>query len=210
MRAYYDQLLTPEVEDQLRGSEGAGAVPRAIFKQMSADGWVGLQWPKEWGGKELGPMEQFVFFDESMRAGAPVPMLTINSVAPTIMRFGTEEQKEFYVPKILAGEIHFAIGYTEPDAGTDLASLQTRAVRDGDEYVINGQKIFTSLATDADYIWLAVRTDTEREEAQGHLDHHRAHRHARVQRSAHRQLRLGEHQHHHLRRRAGAGGQPRR
>ena len=104
-------------------------------------------------------MEQFVFFDESMRAGAPVPMLTINSVAPTIMRFGSEEQKNFYIPKILAGEIHFAIGYTEPDAGTDLASLTTRAERDGDEYVINGQKIFTSLATDADYIWLAVRTD---------------------------------------------------
>jgi alkylation response protein AidB-like acyl-CoA dehydrogenase len=160
LRAYYDQLLTPEVEDQLRGSEGAGEVPRAIFKQMSADGWVGLGWPKEWGGKELGPMEQFVFFDESMRAGAPVPMLTINSVAPTIMRFGTEAQKNFYIPKILAGEIHFAIGYTEADAGTDLASLRTRAVRDGDEYVINGQKIFTSLATDADYIWLAVRTDT--------------------------------------------------
>ena len=161
LRAYYDQLLTPEVEDQLRGSEGAGAAPRAIFKQMSADGWVGLQWPKEWGGKELGPMEQFVFFDESMRAGAPVPMLTINSVAPTIMRFGSEEQKNFYIPKILAGEIHFAIGYTEADAGTDLASLRTRAVRDGDEYVINGQKVFTSLATDADYIWLAVRTNTE-------------------------------------------------
>jgi len=88
LRAYYDKLLTPEVEDQLRGSEGAGEAPRAIFKQMSADGWVGLGWPKEWGGKELGPMEQFVFFDESMRAGAPVPMLTINSVAPTIMRFG--------------------------------------------------------------------------------------------------------------------------
>jgi 3-oxocholest-4-en-26-oyl-CoA dehydrogenase alpha subunit len=161
LRAYYDQLLTPEVEDQLRGSEGAGAAPRAIFKQMSADGWVGLGWPKEWGGQDRSPMEQFVFFDESMRAGAPVPMLTINSVAPTIMRFGTQEQKDFYIPKILAGEIHFAIGYTEADAGTDLASLRTRAVRDGDEYVINGQKIFTSLATDADYIWLAVRTDTE-------------------------------------------------
>jgi alkylation response protein AidB-like acyl-CoA dehydrogenase len=96
-----------------------------------------------------------------MRAGAPVPMLTINSVAPTIMRFGSEDQKNFYIPKILAGEIHFAIGYTEADAGTDLASLRTRAVRDGDEYVINGQKVFTSLATDADYVWLAVRTNTE-------------------------------------------------
>jgi alkylation response protein AidB-like acyl-CoA dehydrogenase len=159
LRAYYERLLTPEVEREIGRSEGVGPVPRKIFKQMAADGWVGLGWPKEWGGKGLTPIEQYVFFDESMRAGAPVPMLTINSVAPTIMRFGSQEQKDFYIPKILAGEIHFAIGYTEPDAGTDLASLKTRAVRDGDEYVINGQKIFTSLATDADYIWLAVRTD---------------------------------------------------
>jgi alkylation response protein AidB-like acyl-CoA dehydrogenase len=96
-----------------------------------------------------------------MRAGAPVPMLTINSVAPTIMRYGSQEQKDFYLPKILAGDIHFCIGYTEPEAGTDLASLKTRAVRDGDEYVINGQKVFTSLASDSDYVWLAVRTNPD-------------------------------------------------
>jgi alkylation response protein AidB-like acyl-CoA dehydrogenase len=102
-----------------------------------------------------------------MRAGAPVPMLTINSVAPTIMRYGSEEQKRFYIPKILAGEIHFAIGYTEPDAGTDLAALKTEAVRDGDEYVINGQKIFTSLATGSDYVWLAVRTSKEAKKHKG-------------------------------------------
>src|SRR6266550_2300198 len=167
LRAYYDKLLTPEVEDQLRGSEGAGAAPRAIFKQMSADGWVGLGWPKEWGGQDRSPMEQFVFFDESMRAGAPVPMLTINSVAPTIMRYGSEEQKKFYVDRILRGEIHFAIGYTESDAGTDLASLKTRAERDGDEYVINGQKVFTSLASGADYVWLAVRTSQEAKKHKG-------------------------------------------
>ena len=161
LRAYYEKLLTPEVEDDLRKGEGVGPVSKATWKQMASDGWAGVGWPKEWGGKGLTPIEQFVFFDESMRAGAPVPMLTINSVAPTIMRYGSEEQKQFYVPKILAGEIHFAIGYTEPDAGTDLASLKTRAVRDGDEYVINGQKIFTSLASGVDYIWLAVRTNSE-------------------------------------------------
>ncbi len=161
LRAYYDQLLTPEVEEDLRKGEGVGQVSKDTWKKMAADGYAGVGWPKEWGGKGLTPIEQFVFFDESMRAGAPVPMLTINSVAPTIMRFGSEEQKQFYVPKILKGEIHFAIGYTEPDAGTDLASLKTRAVRDGDEYVINGQKVFTSLASGADYIWLAVRTNQE-------------------------------------------------
>ena len=96
-----------------------------------------------------------------MRAPAPVPMLTVNTVGPTIMRFGTDEQKQFFLPKIVAGEIQFCIGYSEPGAGTDLAALQTRAVRDGDEYVINGQKIWTSLAGDADYCWLAVRTNPE-------------------------------------------------
>jgi alkylation response protein AidB-like acyl-CoA dehydrogenase len=161
LRAYYDELLTPEIEEDLRKGEGVGQVSKDTWKKMAADGYAGVGWPKEWGGKGLTPIEQFVFFDESMRAGAPVPMLTINSVAPTIMRFGSEEQKQFYVPKILKGEIHFAIGYTEPDAGTDLASLKTKAVRDGDEYIINGQKVFTSLASGVDYIWLAVRTNQE-------------------------------------------------
>jgi hypothetical protein len=155
------------VEEDLRKGEGVGPVSKATWKKMAADGYAGVGWPKEWGGRGLTPIEQFVFFDESMRAGAPVPMLTINSVAPTIMRFGSDEQKEFYVPKILRGEIHFAIGYTEPDAGTDLASLKTRAVRDGDEYVINGQKVFTSLASGADYIWLAVRTNQEAKKHKG-------------------------------------------
>jgi alkylation response protein AidB-like acyl-CoA dehydrogenase len=161
LRAYYERLLTPDVVEELARSEGGGPVARRIWKQMAADGWAGIGWPREYGGQGRTPIEQFVFFDESMRAGAPVPMLTINTVAPTIMRYGTEAQKADYLPRILAGDIHFAIGYTEPDAGTDLAALKTRAVRDGDEYVINGQKIFTSLAADADYIWLAVRTDPE-------------------------------------------------
>jgi alkylation response protein AidB-like acyl-CoA dehydrogenase len=128
---------------------------------MGADGWLGIGWPEEWGGQGRSAIEQFIFFDESMRSGAPVPMLTINTVGPTIMNFGSDEQKQFFLPKILAGEIHFCIGYSEPNAGTDLAALQTKAVVDGDELVINGAKIFTSLAGDADYCWLAVRTDPE-------------------------------------------------
>lgn len=161
LRAYYERLLTPEVEQELAASNGIGPVPRRIWKQMCADGWAGIGWPKEYGGQGRSAIEQFIFFDESMRAGAPVPMLTINTVGPTIMQFGTEEQKEFFLPKILSGDIHFCIGYSEPGAGTDLASLKTRAVRDGDEYVINGQKMWTSLASDADYCWLAVRTNPE-------------------------------------------------
>ena len=161
LREYYADLLTPEVEEKLAHSAGIGPDMRAVVKQMAADGWLGIGWPTEYGGQGRSALEQFIFFDESMRAGAPVPMLTINTVGPTIMDFGTDEQKAFFLPKILAGDIHFCIGYTEPNAGTDLAALETRAVRDGDEYVINGQKIFTSLAGDADYIWLATRTDPE-------------------------------------------------
>ena len=159
LRAYYDELLTPDVQKELAESHGIGSAMRRVWKQMCEDGWAGIGWPKEWGGQGRSAIEQFIFFDESMRAGAPVPMLTINTVGPTIMNFGTQEQKEFFLPKILKGEIHFCIGYTEPGAGTDLASLRTKAVRDGDEYVINGQKIFTSLASDVDYVWLAVRTN---------------------------------------------------
>lgn len=106
-------------------------------------------------------MDQLIFTDEVAIAGAPVPFLTINSVAPTIMHFGTDEQKKFFLPKIAAGKLHFSIGYSEPGAGTDLASLRTSAVRDGDDYIVNGQKMWTSLIEYADYIWLAVRTNTE-------------------------------------------------
>ncbi len=161
LRAYYDKLLTPEVRLELQRSHGAGDTMRAVVRQMGEDGWLGIGWPTEYGGQGRSDIEQFIFFDESMRVGAPVPMLTINTVGPTIYRNGSDEQKAFFLPKILKGEIHFCIGYTEPGAGTDLAALTTRADRDGDEYVINGQKIFTSLASEADYVWLATRTDPD-------------------------------------------------
>jgi len=161
LRDYYAQLLTPEVQEGLAGSNGVGPAMRKVVKQMGTDGWLGIGWPEEYGGKGKTQLDQFIFFDESMRAGAPVPMLTINTVGPTIFRYGTDEQKERFLPQILKGEIHFCIGYTEPGAGTDLAALKTKAVLDGDEYVINGQKIFTSLASDADYCWLAVRTNPD-------------------------------------------------
>ena len=161
LRAYYDDLLSPEIVAELRKDHGVGETTRAVVKQMGADGWLGIGWPTEYGGQGRSLVEQFLFFDESMKVGAPIPMLTVNSVAPTIMQYGTPEQKEFFLPKILQGELHFSIGYTEPGAGTDLASLTTRADRDGDEYVINGQKVFTSLAGDADYVWLAVRTSQD-------------------------------------------------
>lgn len=161
LRSYYEQLLDADTVAALSKAHAVGPVMRGVWKQMCADGWAGIGWPSEYGGQGRSAIEQFVFFDESMRAGAPVPMLTINTVGPTIMTNGTDEQKRFFLPKILSGDIHFCIGYSEPGSGTDLASLQTRAVRDGDEYVINGQKMWTSLSSDADYCWLAVRTNSE-------------------------------------------------
>jgi alkylation response protein AidB-like acyl-CoA dehydrogenase len=159
LRAYYEKLLTKEVRDALAKEHGIGPVTRQMARQMGEDGWFGIGWPTEYGGQGRSAIEQFVFFDESMRSGAPVPMLTINTVGPTIMRHGSEAQKKFFLPKILKGEINFCIGYSEPQAGTDLAALSTRAERKGDHYVVNGQKLWTSLAGDADYCWLAVRTD---------------------------------------------------
>jgi 3-oxocholest-4-en-26-oyl-CoA dehydrogenase alpha subunit len=162
LRAYYAELLDPETRAQL-DEEGAqdGSAMRRVVKQMAQDGWLGIGWPTEWGGQGRGHIDQWIFFDESMRAGAPVPMLTVNTVGPTIMEHGTQEQKERFLPAILRGEIHFCIGYSEPDAGTDLAALKTRAVIDGDDLVINGTKLWTSYGATADYCWLAVRTDPE-------------------------------------------------
>ncbi|KAB1986554.1 acyl-CoA dehydrogenase family protein [Streptomyces triticiradicis] len=158
---------------------------RALLRRIGADGLLGLGWPVAYGGQGRGADEQFVFFDEAYRAGAPVSMVTLNTVGPTLMKYGSEEQKDFFLPRILKGDLVFAIGYSEPSAGTDLASLRTRAVREaggtagparagtgpgaaddgtgtgGGHWRIDGQKIFTSNAQNADWIWLACRTDPD-------------------------------------------------
>ncbi|SEC48654.1 acyl-CoA dehydrogenase family protein [Rhodococcus koreensis] len=170
LRAYFAKLMTPERREALAattGEYGEGNVYRDVVAQMGRDGWLTLGWPREYGGQERSAMDQLIFTDEAAIAGAPVPFLTINSVAPTIMHFGTPEQKSFFLPKISAGELHFSIGYSEPEAGTDLASLRTTAVKDGDDYVINGQKMWTSLIAYADYVWLACRTDPEAKKHKG-------------------------------------------
>ncbi len=161
LRSYFAELMTPEVAAaSFAGETGDPACLEAV-RQMGRDRWLGVGWPEEYGGRGFGPVEQFIFMNESWRANAPTPFLSVNTVGQTIMQFGNQEQKDFFRPRILAGELHCSIGYTEPGAGTDLASLETRAVRDGDQWVINGQKIFTSLANYADYIWLAARTDPD-------------------------------------------------
>ncbi len=134
---------------------------------MGRDGWLGVGWPKEYGGQGRTALEQLIWFDEARRSGAPLPFVTLNTVGPTLMASGSDAQKQRFLPAILAGEVEFAIGYTEPTAGTDLASLETRAVRDGDHYVVNGSKVFTSGADSADFVWLACRTDPEARKHRG-------------------------------------------
>ncbi|MDV7083493.1 acyl-CoA dehydrogenase [Rhodococcus sp. IEGM 248] len=161
LRAYFAALL-PEETRRIAGEEGVGGEHfRDIVRLLGKDGWLGVGWPVEYGGQGRSIEDQFVFFDEVQRAGLPFPFVTVNTVGPTLMKYGTEEQKARFLPGILAGDIVFAIGYTEPEAGTDLASLQTRAVRDGDAWVVDGNKIFTSGANTADYVWLACRTDAD-------------------------------------------------
>jgi 3-oxo-4-pregnene-20-carboxyl-CoA dehydrogenase beta subunit len=158
LRAYFATLISPD-ERAAMLTERHGASYREVVRRMGRDGWLGLGWPAEYGGRGLGQVEQQIFVDEAARADVPLPAVTLQTVGPTLQAHGTDEQKAFFLPRILAGELHFAIGYTEPGAGTDLAALATRAVRDGDIYLVNGQKVFTTGAHDADYIWLACRTD---------------------------------------------------
>jgi alkylation response protein AidB-like acyl-CoA dehydrogenase len=161
LRGYFERLMTPEVQAECASGDTGGPHCMEAVRQMGRDGWLGIGWPVEFGGQGRSEIEQFIFFDEAWRASAPIPFLTINTVGRTIQEFGTEEQKQRFLKPILHGDLHVSIGYTEAGAGTDLASLKTRAVRDGDEWVINGQKMFTSLASYADYIWLAARTDPD-------------------------------------------------
>ena len=163
IRGYYRELFTPELRAALDAEwdEMGGPVFREVVGRMGRDGWLGIGWPKEYGGQGRTPLEQFIFWDETYRARAPLPVIAVNTIGPTLMEHGSDEQKAELLPRILRGELFFAVGYTEPASGTDLASLRTRAVKDGDEWVIDGQKIFTTHANDADYVWLAARTDPE-------------------------------------------------
>jgi alkylation response protein AidB-like acyl-CoA dehydrogenase len=161
LRAYFADLLDEATRKALEDAPTASPTIRRVVRQMGQDGWLGIGWPVEFGGQGRGAVEQLVFYEEVQRAGAPYPLVTLNTVGPTLMALGTKEQQDRYLPGILAGEIHFAIGYTEPEAGTDLASLRTRAVRDGDDYIVDGAKVYTTGGDLADFIWLACRTDAD-------------------------------------------------
>ena len=159
-RAYFSNLIKPEHREELRNAE-SGDLYKDLIRQQGKDGMLAVGWPEEYGGRGLSESEQLIRYEESLLAGAPTPFVTLNTVGPAIISRGTEEQKKRFLPGIAAGELHFSIGYTEPGAGTDLASLSTSAVKQGDHYVVNGNKVFTSGAEGADYVWLAARTDPE-------------------------------------------------
>jgi alkylation response protein AidB-like acyl-CoA dehydrogenase len=159
-RIYLEKLMTPEVRAATVDAE-SGPAYRAVIRQMGRDGWLTPGWPVAYGGRGLDPLTQKILLEELVLAEAPFPFVTVNTVGPALMRLGTDAQKSAILPRIASGDLIFAIGYSEPSAGTDLASLKTRAVRDGDAYIVNGQKIFTSGAEGADFIFLAVRTDPD-------------------------------------------------
>ncbi len=165
-RTYLSGLTSDADRDEMRTDRHGPAYHR-IIKQMGADGWMGVGWPKEYGGQGRGGIEQQAFVNEASRADVHLPSVTLQTVGPTLQAYGTEKQKEMFLADIVAGEVHFAIGYSEPDAGTDLASMRTSAVRDGDHYVVNGQKMWTTGGHVADYVWLAVRTDPDAPPHQG-------------------------------------------
>ncbi|MCW2514732.1 MAG: putative acyl-CoA dehydrogenase [Mycobacterium sp.] len=161
IRAQLESIMTPERSAAVsRRGEGGPAIKECV-RALAAANLLGVGWPKEFGGQGFSAIEQHIFFEEAKRVNAPIPLVTLNTVGPTLVRFGTDQQKREFLPAILDGTVEFAIGYSEPAAGSDLASLTTTAVRDGVEYVINGQKMFTSGAGHADYVWLAARTDPE-------------------------------------------------
>ncbi len=159
-RAYLAALLTPQVQ-AATGNRESGTAYRAVIQQMGRDGWLTPGWPRKYGGRDLDPLAQKILLEELWLAQAPFPFVTVNTIGPALIRRGTEAQKRELLPRIARGELNFAIGYSEPQAGTDLAALNTQAVRSGDVFVVNGQKVFTSGAEGADYIWLAARTDAQ-------------------------------------------------
>ena len=164
LKEYFSALLNKELLSEMSDPqffEGGGPEFKKALKIMGQDGWIGLSWPKEFGGKEFTPIEQYIFVEEIMRTGFPFPFLTTESVGPMIAQYGSDWAKETIAKSILRGETIFAIGYSEPNAGTDLASLKTQAQPCKEGFKINGQKIWTSLANYADYIWLATRTNNE-------------------------------------------------
>ena len=157
-------IMTADMVEELKEhalSKGGGPVYWRKMRQLGGDGWIALSWPEELGGSGLDPVQQYILVEEAKRSGFPWPALSANSIGPVLAKHAAPTLRDKVVGEILRGEVYLAIGYSEASAGSDLASLTTSARRDGDEWVINGQKIWTSNAHFAQYIWLAARTDPD-------------------------------------------------
>ncbi|HZU47781.1 MAG TPA: acyl-CoA dehydrogenase family protein [Mycobacterium sp.] len=166
LRAWLSANLTDDVVAAGRRSgrdDAAFETLRAWNATMADAGWAAVSWPREYGGRGATVLEQLVYAEETTRARVPVPLnvIGINNIAPAIMQYGTEEQKRTLLPRMARADDIWCQGMSEPEAGSDLASLRTRAVRDGDHFVVNGQKIWTSLGHRADWCQLYVRTDPD-------------------------------------------------
>ncbi|MFT4822559.1 MAG: alkylation response protein AidB-like acyl-CoA dehydrogenase [Halioglobus sp.] len=164
IRDYMKGIVTPALRQEMKDPEhreGGGPEFRKQYAKMGADGWISLSWPKSLGGQEATPMEQYIFTDEVLASGFAYPFLTTDAVGPVLAEHANDEVRDEAVKGIVEGRSIVAIGYSEPGAGTDLASLTTKAEKDGDSWLINGQKMWTSLANFSDYIWLAARTDPD-------------------------------------------------
>ena len=158
VRAFLAETLTAETA---RGERG-GTSPQ-FSRAAGEQGWLGVAWPEQYGGEGLSYFEQMIYMEEMAGAGAPQEhhRRAVQQVGPSIMLFGSDEQKRDLLPRIASGEISFAMGLSEPSAGSDLAAVQTEALRDGDEFVITGHKLFTSGAHFSDYLWTVCRTDPD-------------------------------------------------
>jgi alkylation response protein AidB-like acyl-CoA dehydrogenase len=169
VRAFCARHVSDALRAEMRqaGNEGDGPLAKAFHRQLFDKGWWGVGWPKDFGGMGKNAVEQYIFIEEMQAAGAPAMNLSITSVAPTILREGTEEQKATWLQPILHGDVDFAVAYSEPEAGTDLAALTTKAELDGDEWVINGQKMWNTGAHTATHNWVAVRTEPDARKHQG-------------------------------------------
>lgn len=169
LRKYFKNLMNNKLKKELKkgAREGGGPEFRKALEKIGSDGWIGLSWPKEYGGQEATALEQYIFTEEIMRSGFPYPFLTTDSIGPTIAEFGSRELRKSLIPGILSGKVIFAIGYSEANSGTDLASLSTKAQLQNKFWIINGQKMWTSLADYSDYIWLAVRTNPKTSDHKG-------------------------------------------
>ena len=163
VRTFCRTHVTEDLRAELRqaGNEGDGPLAHAFHQALFDKGWWGVAWPTEYGGLGKSAVEQYIFIDEMEAAGAPGMRLTVTSVAPTIQRAGSKAQQDHWLPKILSGELEFAVAYSEPAAGTDLAALTTHAELDGDEWVVNGQKMWNTGAHTATHNWVAVRTEPD-------------------------------------------------